>query len=222
MKRERMSAITLTQPWGWAVCQGKTPENRSWPPTKSLVGSDIAIHAGLKLDKLAFDDVRDALATQYQSHKPHPISEHEWFVRNRELNTLIKEKCFVRGAVVAVVKLAGAVRFPYASTGVVEYQLNGRHGELNRATCQMLYDSPWRSRDPETWLWHLTNVRVLPEPVPCKGFHKLWKLPEDVERAVFDQLKNVDPFIEMKAEFNAAIEKDAKTGVSFGTWKRED
>ena len=36
--------------------------------------------------------------------------------------------------------------------------------------------------------WVLTNVVALPEPVPCRGFQKLWTLLADVERTVLAQL----------------------------------
>ena len=36
--------------------------------------------------------------------------------------------------------------------------------------------------------WVLTDVILLPEPVPCRGFQKLWTLPADVERAVLEQI----------------------------------
>lgn len=36
--------------------------------------------------------------------------------------------------------------------------------------------------------WVLTDVILLPEPVPCRGLQKLWTLPADVERAVLEQI----------------------------------
>jgi hypothetical protein len=36
--------------------------------------------------------------------------------------------------------------------------------------------------------WNFTNVRVLPEPVPCRGGQRLWRLPADVEAACRAQL----------------------------------
>ena len=36
--------------------------------------------------------------------------------------------------------------------------------------------------------WILDDMRLLPEPVPCKGALGLWRLPEDVEKAVRAQL----------------------------------
>lgn len=46
-----MRALTLRQPWAWAVFHaGKNIENRSWRP--SSLPETIAIHAGLGLDDL--------------------------------------------------------------------------------------------------------------------------------------------------------------------------
>lgn len=47
-----MKALTLWQPWAWAICYaGKDVENRTWRPSKDLVGQRIAIHAGLKRER---------------------------------------------------------------------------------------------------------------------------------------------------------------------------
>lgn len=44
-----MKAITLKQPWAWAVANaGKRIENRTWKPTASMIGQRIAIHAGAR------------------------------------------------------------------------------------------------------------------------------------------------------------------------------
>lgn len=50
------------------------------------------------------------------------------------------------------------------------------------------YCSPWAVGGGQ-WHWHLTKVRPLAEPVPCKGALGLWTLPEDVESAVLAQLE---------------------------------
>lgn len=36
--------------------------------------------------------------------------------------------------------------------------------------------------------WRLEDVRALPEPVPCRGFQKLWTLPPEVAEQVTAQL----------------------------------
>jgi hypothetical protein len=38
------------------------------------------------------------------------------------------------------------------------------------------------------WHWMIANPQPLPEPVPCKGALGLWRLPEDIEKAVRAQL----------------------------------
>lgn len=50
MKKKSMMAVTLIQPWAWAIAHaGKRLENRSW---QTHVWPDrLAIHAGGKLDK---------------------------------------------------------------------------------------------------------------------------------------------------------------------------
>ena len=65
-----MKAISLWQPWAWAVAHGgKNIENRGWT-AESLVGEEIAIHAGMRLDEEALqalldDDVKAPPAGQF-------------------------------------------------------------------------------------------------------------------------------------------------------------
>ena len=47
--------------------------------------------------------------------------------------------------------------------------------------------SPWSARDQYHWL--LAGVRPLATPVPCRGALGLWRLPEDVEKLVREQLE---------------------------------
>lgn len=47
-----MKALTLKQPWAWAVAHvGKDVENRTWKPPQSIIGQRIAIHAGRGFDR---------------------------------------------------------------------------------------------------------------------------------------------------------------------------
>lgn len=46
-----MRALTLWQPWGWAIVAGYKPvENRPWAPPRNMLGVPFAIHAGKKWD----------------------------------------------------------------------------------------------------------------------------------------------------------------------------
>ena len=54
-----MKAISLWQPYAWMVAHaGKNIENRGWT-ARHLVGEDIAIHAGMRLDEEALQDLVD-------------------------------------------------------------------------------------------------------------------------------------------------------------------
>lgn len=47
-----MRALTLWRPWAVAiVSHGKRIENRTWAPPRWMVGKDIAIHNGKRIDK---------------------------------------------------------------------------------------------------------------------------------------------------------------------------
>jgi len=50
--------------------------------------------------------------------------------------------------------------------------------------------SPWAVRGQDHW--HLADVHPLAEPVPCRGMLGLWRLPDEVERAVRAQLEASD------------------------------
>ena len=77
------------------------------------------------------------------------------------------------GAVVAVAELAGCHLSP---------DFGGTCG-ATRPLC-----SPWAVRDQYHWL--LTDVRPLADPVPCRGALGLWRLPDEVEKAVRAQLED--------------------------------
>jgi hypothetical protein len=79
-----LRALTIHQPWAWAIAHaGKRIENRTWKPPVSLVGSHLAIHAG----KVFSDDGELSLI----------------------LRGFDPPDTYVRGAIVAVAKVAGWV-----------------------------------------------------------------------------------------------------------------
>jgi hypothetical protein len=85
-----------------------------------------------------------------------------------------------QGAVVAVAVLFDCHPCPDDSG------LSGCHTqELGYSLC-----SEW-AQDGQ-FHWRLRAVRPLPQPVPCRGMLGLWRLPEDVEKAVRAQLEVAD------------------------------
>lgn len=81
----RIYAMTLWQPWAYAICSlNKRVENRTWQPPRAVWGKRIAIHAGRKIDS-------DACAA---------LVEHGFALPEQ----------FVTGAVVATAVLSGVAR----------------------------------------------------------------------------------------------------------------
>lgn len=57
-----MRALTLWQPWAWAVVAGHKPiENRPWPIPRSMIGVPFALHAGKRWDERGADAIADLL-----------------------------------------------------------------------------------------------------------------------------------------------------------------
>lgn len=56
-----MRALTLIQPWAWAVAYaGKDYENRRWRPPPDMIGKRMAIHAGKRWDEIAAERIRES------------------------------------------------------------------------------------------------------------------------------------------------------------------
>lgn len=180
-----MKALTLWQPWSWAIAHaGKRVENRTWAPPASVIGQRVAIHAGLRLDKAAAEALIGDLM-----HRWDPGGCRAPMSAAVRLQGLMLGECggLVHGAVESVATIAGALLLERNTPGVVSGIVrNGRHGDLNCAATRAVFDSPWRV--PGMWSWVLTDVIALPEPVPCRGAQGLWTLPEDVEAAVREQM----------------------------------
>ena len=51
-----MKALSYQQPWAWLIVSGyKDIENRSWELPSDMIGQRIYVHAGLRLDREAFE-----------------------------------------------------------------------------------------------------------------------------------------------------------------------
>lgn len=144
-----MKAITVRNPYAWAIAVGWKPvENRTRPTSYR---GDVAIHAGAA-----------------------------WF-RGAELDRrVIRAFWGAHGSGLDPAPSALAPEWWRAVVAVAE-----------------LYDSHWRATGCCVSEWAnpdagahllLRNVRRLREHVPAVGALGLWTLPDDVERAVREQL----------------------------------
>jgi hypothetical protein len=155
-------ALTLWQPWAWCIAHGtKRVENRDWPPPETLLGLRFAIHAGQHYDAAGVASLgprRSALGLG----PGEPPPEHD----------------IVRGAIVAVATLAGAVRVARDETGA--FAAKRWLGDLDAARIAMVERDPWTQG---AWGWLLEEVVAI-EPIPCPGNRKLWTVPPPIASAV--------------------------------------
>ena len=65
--------------------------------------------------------------------------------------------------------------------------VEGCRGKLV-AVCD--YEASYTAPNPPVWnegypvWWHLSNVRLLDEPIPCMGNVGMWRLPEELQKHV--------------------------------------
>lgn len=164
-----MRALTLHQPWASLIADHrKTCETRSWAPALDHVGQRLAIHAGRNMDD-------DAAREFYPHRKPGYLP---------------------RGAVVAVATLRCAFQ-------VKGYQWDMRLARKIAMPGHVV--GPWpKLRDyPDVdsfgdwsrgrWIWMLSDVKALPEPVTMRGWQGVWTMEPDKEQMVLEALKGATP-----------------------------
>lgn len=163
-----MKAITLWQPWASLVAIGaKQIETRSWA---TPYRGTLAIHAALKFP----DEAKALVATQPFLSSLEKITPNSEGFRD-----------LPRGVIVAVCELVQCLSIP---TMRGRYPFN--HPKLD--TIALLPpDSPeydFGDYTPGRFAWMLAQVRVLHEPIPCRGYQQLWDVPADVLAQIEAQL----------------------------------
>lgn len=166
-----MRAITVRQPWAWAIMHGgKDVENR----TRNIAGSyrgPVAITAGLVTDWQA------AIGATLR----YGIDENgnEWGG--------IDGAPLVKGSVVGVVNLTDV-----HSASVIGGCGRLEHDCPEHGTCRH-HCSTWAfgPNPAGGWFQHLVlaNPRPLPTPIPVRGRLGLWTLPDDIAAQVEEALR---------------------------------
>lgn len=62
-----MKALSIQQPWAWAIIHGKPVENRNW---HTNYRGEFLIHAGKKIDKSAYEFIEDLLKMKIPAGLP--------------------------------------------------------------------------------------------------------------------------------------------------------
>jgi hypothetical protein len=169
---EQMRAITVQQPWAWAIATGhKTVENRGsggWP------ADTYAVHAGRRWSARGAHDERmiDAAIVDGGADPADPdlARTRVDLVRRGLPRTDVAR--FTPGAVIAVVRVVDV-----------------HHDDgCCRPWGESLY--PEAAGRIRTEVWHLVleDPVALPHPVPCPGQLGPWNLPTDCATRVLDQL----------------------------------
>ena len=179
-----MRAITLWPEWAWAICRlNKRVENRGYRPPAAMVGELVAIHAGKY-----FGGRAGRVATVEALHAIEDTAcEAGWEVDV----TLSRERVFLNGDQDVRWGIRGSTLLergddrylplhrvndaytPIATSAIVAV---ARIGFLIEPTPDPTH--PWHA--PDSWGWLLEDVRVLDEPILCKGKQGLWFPPADV------------------------------------------
>lgn len=164
-----MRAITIRQPWAWAVIHAdKTVENRS----RNIAGDyrgPVAIHAGLKIDEAGQHDplIREAWTGELALAEDLDRPTFYYYVPWR--------KAFSCGRIIGVADLVDA------------HYVDGHSERWDAEAERSTTCSPWAHHGP---IWHMVfaNPRPLACPIPARGQVGLWTLPDDIEQAVRRQL----------------------------------
>ena len=163
-----MRALTVLNPWAWAILHGKDVENRGWPvPGWRL--DELAIHAGARSgwdDGGEFSPLVQSAWIGYLG----PVSAMSRFTGTRNVELYRDSPLITHSAVVAVAE------------GVSCHHATDCQQDWQPAGC-----SAWGVSGQFHWSWKV--LHVLATPVPCRGYQKLWTVPDDVERAVRAQLE---------------------------------
>lgn len=156
-------AVTIHQPWAWAVAAGHKPvENRTWRPPLEAVGRLVGIHAGLR-----------------------PYSADEWDEVMRAWNSdedMPVEPLTV-GALIGVARLVGVISLGNPlKAGCLRFW---RHVGRSKCVGEYVPDElaarirPWW-RGP--WGWLFEEAVLLPEPIPMRGQQGLWRIPDQLRQ----------------------------------------
>ena len=156
-----MRALTVRQPWATAIIWGaKDIENR---PRMTRYRGRLWIHAGMH----------------------HP----DWgdYLEVRALSGIKFGWLDTRRTSAAEVERAQRRKEHTGALGVIlgSVDVVGCHGDETGESLESC--SPWARHSQQHWM--LANPQPLPDPVPCKGALGLWRLPDEVEKAVRAQLE---------------------------------
>jgi hypothetical protein len=167
MEGERWPVLTVRQPWEWAIEHGKPVENRSWNVTYR---GPLWLHAGARSRWDPAGAASPLVRLEWEQHVRRIPGWPGLPCSDVELGR--KTTLMPFGAVSALVQVTGC----HHATACPR----------SRSDAPWPLCTPWSARGQ--FHIELADVRPLSEPVPCRGMLGLWRLPDEVEKAIRAQL----------------------------------
>jgi hypothetical protein len=167
-----MKALTLTQPWATLIAIGaKHIETRSW---STSYRGPLAIHAAKGLGSVGGKrGFYDLCYSQPFLSVLEPAMTGERDIAGFKVPH-IDPGYLPMGAIVATCDLVDCVP-TWADWASVEPYFTGQHGDHVWHVPPPEPERSFGDYTPGRFAWLLSNVKALPEPVPCKGALSLWK-----------------------------------------------
>ena len=166
-----MRALTLRQPWAWAIAeQGKDVENRPWMTRYREL---VAIHAGRTLDGDVYE-IAGAMRDEMAARALRALAA-ECTLAQRITDRATHMRLSRIHAIAELADCHHSSECMLSANSVIAGTWTGCSRWAVRGQCH----------------FGLRNVRALAEPVPCHpGKLGLWRLPADVESTVRAQLED--------------------------------
>jgi len=181
-------ALTLWPEWAWAITAlGKDVENRVWPAPEWILGKRIYIHAGAKFGgkHTKIDSAIDAVSSM--AMRDH-IQIGKLDVGNGAEAIAVKRS----GKPMTFTPESDIPRSALVATAVVEGCSYIIPGDEILSTGDPI--SPWAAWGQ--YSWRLSDICVLPWPIPMRGYQKLWKVSLYLLRSMWNRELSQIPFHE--------------------------
>lgn len=173
MTADSYPVLTVRPPWSWALLHGKPVENRGWEMKHR---GPLWLHSGARSRWDPAGAASPLVQVAWDRFLRNDIGPDWPGLPDSDVTLGRRTTLMAFGAVTSLVEVIGCHHS-------VEC---GRGGEVFGRRVRTQCD-PWAARGQ----WHIEVrvMRVLPEPVPCRGSLGLWRLPDEVEARVRRQLE---------------------------------
>lgn len=169
---KNLHALTLHQPWAWAMFHGKSIENRTWHPPRFLLRQVVAIHAGKTYDTDGYEVICGLLSSHVGV--PCPQRHEAAYSAILGLGRLVRSVDYFETPPLPLPRPPAAA--PCGCRGITH-----THG------CPYL--SPWFF-GPVGWVFE--SMLLLPEPITSKGARGFWCVKGEVRERLEGALQAFD------------------------------